>query len=110
MVDTDSFTAESQEDVDALLSNFAFPIEMQETTNPYLNDRTHLILALGILVPSDCHRIMRGRIESGTFTSEAAAQEAQIPTRFIEPLLDPEFEKALEAVMNVNQSGNHIGQ
>ena len=110
MVDTDSFTAQSQEAVEGLLSNFAFPREMQENTNSFLNDRTHVILALGILVPLNCREIMRDLIRNGILTLEAAAGIARIPTRFIEPILNPEFEEMLKAVMNVNQSGNHIGQ
>jgi len=101
ITDNDQFSARSQQAVETLIANFSAPHEVREYTDSFSNDRIQIILALAVLVPKECRRILRRLIAAKKITHDELATMAHIPPRFSETILSEEFESFVTSMLDI---------
>lgn len=105
ITDTPEETAESEIAVDKLIERMALPMEVREETRSSLNDRTHIIPALAILVPKQCRMLLREMHKEGKITPLAVAHMAKIPERYGDLILSEDFDTFVDGLRALN--GRH---
>lgn len=99
ITDTDAQTAQSEKAVEILIERLALPFEFMQETKSSLNDRNHIIPALGILVPKQCRELLRQLKAENRITDIDVARIAKIPDRFGGLVLSEHFERAIEIIL-----------
>jgi hypothetical protein len=103
ITDTEAETAESEAAVEKLVVRLAMPNDVrEEDTRSSLNDRTHIIPALAVLVPKECRTLLRRMVEGQKITLPEAAKMARIPERYIEFVLSDVFDDIVNAIVEAN--------
>lgn len=105
ITDTEEETAQSEAAVDRLIENLSLPMDIQHETRSSLNDRTHIIPALAVLVPKECRRILRRLHAEEIIRPTDVANIARIPDRYAETVISEEFEGFVEGLLKINGRG-----
>lgn len=100
ITDTEAQTAQSEHAVEKLIERLSLPFEVREETRSSLNDRHHVLAALGILVPKDCRDILRQMRAEDRITDIDVARMAKIPERFGSLVISDLFEDAIEWILS----------
>jgi hypothetical protein len=98
ITDTEDETAQSEAAVEKLIQRLSLPFEIREETKSSLNDRTHIIPALAVLVPKGCRDILRPIYKDGKITTADIANMAQIPERYSDLIMGDLFEDLIAAI------------
>ncbi|MBX5190105.1 hypothetical protein HJB86_14440 [Rhizobium sp. NZLR3b] len=98
ITDTEEETAQSERAVDKLIERLSLPFELREETRSSLNDRSHVLPALAILVPKEIRRLLRELRAQDKITDIDVARMAKIPERYGAIVLSEMFENAIEAI------------
>ncbi len=108
IIDSPEMRADHQTEVDTLIKNFSIPPEIRNNKNsgtiktkPYLNDRMGIFIALAILVPAECRKILRS-LYNVSLSSLEIADIAKIPERYISIVMDEEFDQIVETFISLN--------
>lgn len=102
ITDTAEETAQSEAAVDRLIENLSLPMDIQQETRSSLNDRTHIIPALAVLVPKECRKILRSLRQQERITATDVATIARIPDRYAEFVISDEFDNLVESIRGIN--------
>lgn len=102
ITDTEEETAQSEAAVDRLIENLSLPMDIQQETRSSLNDRTHIIPALAVLVPKECRRILRSLHADGIIRPSDVANIARIPDRYAEFVITDEFDDLVASILSLN--------
>ena len=92
ILDSEDEAAANEESVVKLINRMSQPFEFQNETRSSFSDKSRLVLAIGILVPKECRKWLKQIYELGQMTEEEIARIADIPDRYVPPLLDEGFE------------------
>lgn len=99
ITDTEAQTAQSESAIEKLLERLSLPFELLEETRSSLNDRTHILTALAILVPKQCREMLRELKAQDKITDIDIARMAKIPERYGSFVISETFERAVEAIL-----------
>ena len=102
ITDTPQETAQSENAVDRLIENLSLPMDIWQETRSSLNDRTHIIPALAVLVPKACREKLRSLRADGIILPTDVANMARIPERYAEFVLSEEFEIFVDRLRSLN--------
>lgn len=102
ITDTPEETAQTEAAVDKLIENLSLPLDIQQETRSSLNDRTHIIPALAVLVPRDCRLTLRRLYNEEKIRPSDVANLARIPDRYAEFVISEEFDELVERIRNIN--------
>lgn len=98
ITDTEDQTAQSESAVEMLIRRLSLPFEIREETKSSLNDRTHIIPALAVLVPKGCRDILRPLYVDGKITTVDIGNMAQIPERYSDLIMSDFFEDLIAEI------------
>lgn len=98
ITDTDAETAQSEKAVDKLIERLSLPFELREETKSSMNDRSHVLPALAILVPKDIRAMLRDLRAQDKITDIDVARMAKIPDRYGAFVISDIFENAIHLI------------
>ncbi|MGO7370578.1 hypothetical protein [Rhizobium leguminosarum] len=98
ITDTEAETAQSERAIDKLIERLSLPFELREETKSSMNDRSHILPALAILVPKEIRAILRELRAQDKITDIDVARMAKIPDRYGGLVISDIFEGAVELI------------
>lgn len=103
ITDTPDKSAQSEQAVEKLIERLSYPLEITLETESSKSDEFALIPALAVLVPKDCRILLRKLHSANTITNVDIAKMAQIPSRYVDVILEEWFDEFVDKVVEETQ-------